>query len=137
MAFGANGNCDDNAPTIVGMQFSCQPSQFTDESEALAMAEARGEHPVALDIDAVENEFHWHDFQSTTYIVSGELTIDVRDTGERFVCGPGTVISAETPHIVHRETSDGYRAVFGFDRNPRELTMPIDKPADTHPSLSA
>ena len=50
------------------MQFSCQPSQFTDEAEALAMAEARGEYPVALDIGAVENEFHWHDFQSTTYI---------------------------------------------------------------------
>ena len=113
------------------MQFSCTPSQFADESEAIALAEAAGEHPLALDIEAVQNDFHWHDFQTTTYIVEGELTIDVRDSGERFVCGPGTVIRAETRGIVHRETSDGYRAVFGFDRDPRELTMPIDKdPAD-------
>ena len=118
------------------MEFRCTPDSFADEAEATAMATARGEHPYAADIDAVDNEFHWHDFQTTTYIVGGELTIELRDSGERYVCGPGTMIRAETPHIVHREISDGYRAVFGFDRNPRELTMPIDKPADTHPSLS-
>lgn len=118
------------------MEFSCTPDRFAGEAEALAMAAEAGEHPLALDIDAVDNDFHWHDFQTTTYIVDGELTIEVRDSGERFVCGPGTVIRAATPHIVHREVSAGYRAVFGFDRNPRELTMPIDKPADSHPSLA-
>jgi hypothetical protein len=117
------------------MQFSCTPDRFASEAEAIAMAEAAGEHPLALDIEAVENDYHWHDFQTTTYIVGGELTVEVRDTGERFVCGPGTVLRAETPHIVHREITDGYRAVFGFDRDPRQLTSPIDKPADTHPSL--
>ena len=116
------------------MDFSCTPAQFADEDEAIEMARASGEHPLALDIEAVENDFHWHDFQTTTYIVSGELTIEVHDTGERFVCGPGTVVRAATPHIVHREISDGYRAVFGFDRNPRELTMPIDKPVAGHPA---
>ena len=116
------------------MKFSCTPSEFADEAEAIAMATARGEHPLALDIEAVENDFHWHDFQNTTYIVEGELTIEIRDTGERFVCGPGTMISAETPAIVHREISDGYRAVFGFDRDPRELTMPIDKDPAVRPA---
>ncbi len=118
------------------MQFSCTPARFADEAEAITMAKERGEHPLALDIEAVENDFHWHDFQTTTYIVGGELTIEVRDTGERFVCGPGTVIETDRPGIVHREISDGYRAVFGFDRDPRELTMPIDKdPAERPASL--
>ena len=119
------------------MDFSLDAEQFADEAGAIAIAEQRGEHPLALDIDAVENDFNWHDFQTTTYIVSGELTIELRDSGERYVCGPGTMIRSQTPHIVHREISDGYRAVFGFDRDPRVLTSPIDKPVDTHPSLSS
>ncbi|MEM9465231.1 MAG: hypothetical protein AAGA90_07645 [Actinomycetota bacterium] len=119
------------------MEFRCSPDRFHDEAEAIAMATARGEYPVALDIEAVRNDFHWHDFQTTTYIVDGELTIELRDGGERFVCGPGTMITASTPHIVHREITDGYRAVFGFDRDPRHLTMPIDKDPADHPATLA
>ena len=42
------------------------------------------------------------------------------------MCGPGTMIGAGEPGVVHCEMTDGYRAVFGFDH--RTLTMPIDKP---------
>jgi len=108
--------------------FACTPDSFADEAEAMSIAASRGEYPLALDIDAVENDFHWHDFQTTTYIVSGELTVELRDSGERYTCGPGTMIRAGESGLVHREISDGYRAVFGFDRDPKTLTMPIDKP---------
>lgn len=108
--------------------FACTPDSFADEAEAISIAEARGEHPLALDIAAVENDFHWHDFQTTIYMVSGELTVVGRDSGERYTCGPGTMLRAEEAGIVHREITDGYRAVFGFDRDPTTLTMPIDKP---------
>ena len=114
--------------TIRGTNFTLTNDAFADEAEAIAMAEAAGEHPLALDIDAVENDFHYHDFGTTTYIVSGELTVVVRDTGEQYTCGAGTMIKADEIGIVHREISDGYRAVFGFDRDPKTLTMPIDKP---------
>ena len=119
------------------MDFTLTPDRFTDEDGAIALAKERGEHPLALDIDAVENDFHWHDFQTTTYIVDGELTIELRDSGERYTCGLGTMIRADRMGLVHREISDGYRAVFGFDRDPRELTMPIDKdPAQRPAELS-
>ena len=114
--------------TIRGTNFTLTNDAFADETAAIAMAEAAGEHPLALDIDAVENDFYWHDFQTTTYIISGELTVIARDTGEQYTCGAGTMIRADEAGIVHREISDGYRAVFGFDRDPRTLTMPIDKP---------
>lgn len=108
--------------------FTLTPDAFADEAAAIALAESKGEHPLALDIKAVENEFHWHDFQTTVYIVSGELTVIARDTGETYSCGAGTMIRADEGGIVHREISDGYRAVFGFDCDPKTLTMPIDKP---------
>lgn len=108
--------------------FDCTFDAFTDEAGAIALAESRGEHPLALDIEAVENDYHWHDFRTTIYLVRGELTVEVRDSGERVTCGPGTMIGAGEPGVVHREMTDGYRAVFGFDRDPRTLTMPIDKP---------
>ena len=114
--------------TIRCTNFTLIPDSFADEAAAIAMAESKGEHPLALDIEAVENDFHWHDFQTTTYIVSGELTVVARDTGETYTCGAGTMIRADEAGIVHREISDGYRAVFGFDRDPKALTMPIDKP---------
>ena len=114
--------------TSRGTNFTLTMGAFADEAEAIAMAESKGEHPLALDIEAVENEFHWHDFQTTTYIVSGELTVHARDTGESYTCGAGTMIRADEAGIVHREVSAGYRAVFGFDRDPKTLTMPIDKP---------
>jgi len=111
-----------------GTNFTLTTDAFADEGGAIALAESRGEHPLALDIAAVENDFHWHDFQTTTYIVSGELTVVARDTGETYTCGAGTMIRADEAGIVHREVSEGYRAVFGFDRDPKTLTMPIDKP---------
>ena len=101
---------------------------FQDEAQAYAEIEGRGFHAVALDFPGETNDFHWHDFQTTTYIVSGELTVIARDTGETYTCGAGTMIRADEAGIVHREVSEGYRAVFGFDCDPKTLTMPIDKP---------
>lgn len=100
---------------------------FTDEATPLAEIEAAGYHPVNLDFPAEENENHWHDFNSLLYITEGELTVTYAETGETCTCGPGTKITG-APNVVHREKTDGYKALIGIPVKPEELTQPINKP---------
>ena len=74
----------------------------------------------------VENDFHWHDFDAVTYIVSGELNVERQDTGEKYALRAGDKAVAKSG-VVHRERHAGVRAVFGLSVPPSELTMPIDK----------
>lgn len=106
--------------------FELKHDQFGDETEAAALAEAAGLTPRAFDFGEVHNAFHWHDFSSVVYVVRGELTITVRDSGERCTLRPGSSITAEA-RVVHREDSDGYRAVVGFDCDPATIRPPIDR----------
>jgi len=106
--------------------FTMTHDQFGDEAEAVALAEAAGLTPRAFDFGEVHNDFHWHDFSSAVYVVSGELTITVRDSGEQCTLRAGSCITAEA-RVVHREDSVGYRAVVGFDCDPATIKPPIDR----------
>jgi len=104
-------------------------NHFSSEDEAVAEVEHAGLHAVAVDIPAVENDFHWHDFDAVTYIVSGELNVERRDNGEKYTLRAGDKAVAASG-IVHRERHNGFRAVFGLSVPLSELTMPIDKSPD-------
>jgi len=67
---------------------------FSDESEVLAEIEAAGYYPITLDYEPEANDEHWHDFDSMVYIVDGEITVIDTQTGERCVCGKGSIIDA-------------------------------------------
>lgn len=101
-------------------------NHFSSEAEAVAEIEQAGLHAAAVDIPAVENDFHWHDFDAAVYIISGELNVERRDGGEKYTLRAGDKAIAKAG-VVHRERHDGVRAVFGLSVPPSELFMPIEK----------
>jgi quercetin dioxygenase-like cupin family protein len=110
------------------MSFTCTPAAFDDETAAVREIEARGWHAVTFPAPAEVSEWHWHDFEALIYILEGTLRIQFEDGAEEFVCEPGTRVET-ADRVVHREVTDGYRAVFGLSVAPAMLTNPINKPA--------
>jgi quercetin dioxygenase-like cupin family protein len=100
---------------------------FKDEAEAYKQIEEEGYFVFQADYPAVENDFHWHDFDSLIYITAGELTVTEQATGDTAICGPGSKIIGSAG-VVHREKSDGYSAILGLSVDPRSLTQPVEKP---------
>jgi hypothetical protein len=100
---------------------------FTDEADAFAQCEAAGYTAHKFDFPADDNEFHWHDFDSLTFITGGELTIFDVDSGESRTCGAGTKIVGRKG-VVHREKTPGFTAIIGFEEDPKTLSQPINKP---------
>ena len=66
--------------------------RFKDEADAFAQCEMAGYTAHKFDFPADDNEFHWHDFDSLTFITAGELTIFDVESGESRTCGAGTKI---------------------------------------------
>lgn len=100
---------------------------FTDEADAYAQCKAAGYKALKFDFPADDNDFHWHDFDSMTFITGGELTIFDVDSGESHTCGAGTKIVARAG-VVHREKTEGFSAIVGFAEDPTTLSQPINKP---------
>lgn len=110
------------------MPFTCTPDAFEGEPQALREIEARGWHPLTFPAPAEISEWHWHDFEALIFILEGTLRIEFEDGRDAFVCAPGARIET-ADHVVHREVTDGYRAVFGLSVDPAQITTPINKPA--------
>lgn len=108
------------------MGFVLTEQHFTTEQEAMDEAAARGLHAYAVDLPAADNELHWHDFDSVTYIVSGTARVEFED-GSVMQCGDGARIVAPAG-VLHKEVSGPYRAVFGLAIDAAEMTQPINKP---------
>jgi quercetin dioxygenase-like cupin family protein len=108
------------------MGFVLTEQHFNTEQEALDEAESKGLHAYAVDIPAQDNELHWHDFDSVTYIVSGTARVEFED-GSAMQCGAGARIEAPAG-VLHREVSPAYRAVFGLAVDAAEMTQPVNKP---------
>lgn len=108
------------------MGFTLTEQHFTSEEQAFAEIAARGWHAVCFDVPAEQNELHWHDFDAVTFVVDGTARVEFED-GSVMQCGPGARIEAPAG-VVHRENSPAYRAVFGFDVDPAEMTQPVNKP---------
>ena len=101
--------------------------RFTEEADAFAQCDAAGYTTVKFDFPADDNEFHWHDFDSLTFITAGELIIFDVDSGESRTCGAGTKIIGHKG-VVHREQTSGFSAIIGFAEDPKTLSQPINKP---------
>jgi len=99
---------------------------FIDEADAYTQCEAAGYVAMKFDFPAEENEFHWHDFDSLTFITGGELTVFDVDSGESRTCSSGTKLVGRKG-VVHREKSEGYSAIIGFSVPVAELTQPVNK----------
>jgi quercetin dioxygenase-like cupin family protein len=111
----------------VDMDYCVNKQYFTSEGEARAEIEAAGLHVMVVDVAAEQNALHFHDFDTQFYILEGGLQLVAGDTGATYNVRPGDRVVASAGWV-HRETHDGFRAVFGFSVDPATLTMPINKP---------
>lgn len=100
---------------------------FTSEAEARKEIEAAGLHVMVIDVPAEQNALHFHDFDTQFYILEGGLQLVAGDSGAVYDVWPGDRVVASAGWV-HRESHDGFRAVFGFSVDPATLTMPINKP---------
>ena len=118
---------------IEGLEMDIDHNHFSDEASALKEIEAAGYKPITLEFPAESNDDHWHDFDSMLYIIDGDLTITETETGETCVCGVGSRIVA-SHGVLHREKTDGYKALIGLSVEPEELTQPINKAPPVAPN---
>ena len=100
---------------------------FSDESVARAEIEAAGYHPLTISVPAQSKATHWHDFDSLIFILDGEVTITVADSGERCVCRKGTKVVAPA-RVAHSEETEGYELLLGVSCPPAQMTRPLNKP---------
>lgn len=105
--------------------FTLTRDACTGEEDAIARIEARGWHPLTLDVPAEEIGWHRHDFDAVLFFVDGTLHVELED-GTTLECGPSSILEAPKD-VVHRESSSGYRMVVGLSVPVEELTQPINK----------
>jgi hypothetical protein len=110
------------------MDATVTEGHFTTESEAVEELTAMGRQPLVLDMVSVDEEFHWHDFETFAFILEGTSSIELED-GTRFDAGPGS--RAYLPAgVMHRDIPGcTYRAVLGFSVDLASMTQPVNKPA--------
>jgi quercetin dioxygenase-like cupin family protein len=103
-------------------------NHFTTEEQALAEIAAMGWNALVRDVVIPKDEeLHWHDFESVTFVVSGTVRV-AYENGDVLEAGPGTR-ACTGPGILHRELGGAtYRVVSGFKHKLTQFTMPIDKP---------
>jgi hypothetical protein len=103
------------------------PTDIRTEEGALADAAARGLFAVALDVVGAVEDWHWHEFAVTAYILGGEASADY-DDGVTLRAGAGNIVH-QPAGTVHKDVPGvSYRAVFAFDIAPQEWTQPVNKP---------
>lgn len=95
--------------------------------EAIAEFEQLGLYAAVVEVPPTENDFHWHDFDSITYVLEGSLEVTEQAAGEVYVLVPGDRSKAMRG-FAHREKHSGFKAVFGISVDPSALKFPIELP---------
>jgi quercetin dioxygenase-like cupin family protein len=107
------------------MGYTLTEGYFSTEDEARAEIEARGWTPITIELEPMETDLHWHDFDAVLYVLDGSVTIQLED-GTTMQCSAGARV--ETPAgVVHRDSNTAYRAVIGLACDPTDMTRPINK----------
>ena len=113
---------------LVTSHGTVEPTDVTDEEQAMAAVSEMGLHGLAMDMVGAEEDFHFHEFDTVLFVLSGKAAAEYPD-GEMLEAVPGTL--ARVPAgTVHRDVPGvEYRGVFGFSIDPADMTQPINKPA--------
>ena len=107
------------------MKVSVHQDHFSLPEEAFDELGRNGLFPVEMDVRAVKNERHWHDFSTLIYILQGELTITDASNDRVLTAGPGCRVDVPT-RVLHHEESSGYKIIAGMSVDPSTLSGPID-----------
>lgn len=109
-----------------------QHEAWAGEDAARAEFEASGlKHVMALEVPPVENDAHWHHFDSCFYLTSGELVLTDVASGEALHCRAGTRVTVPA-RVLHAESSPGGYGIFlGTSVPPEAFGDPVNRPPET------
>ena len=108
------------------MNIAVTTDGIRDEQAALSALREQGLHAMALDVEPVDNERHWHHFDAEVHILSGALALTDTSTGQVHHCEAGSRIRVPARSL-HAETShDGYRIVLGTSVPAEEFGEPVN-----------
>ena len=96
------------------------PGQVWDEIEIAGL------YPVEMDVPAVKNESHWHDFSTRIYVLEGVLRITDTDQDRTLTAARGSRVDVPE-RVLHSEESSGYRIIAAMSVDPSSLTGPVDR----------
>ena len=94
--------------------------------EATSEVEKAGFYGMTIDQPPNETQPHWHNFNSTLYILEGTLNITDVNAGIVYTCEAGWKITVPE-NAIHAEKHQEYKAVIGLSVDPMTLQEPIDR----------
>ena len=107
------------------------PNHFSSEEQVFDELEINGLHIVEMDVPAVDNEPHWHDFSTWIYILRGELNITDSAQDKTFKATAGCRVDVPE-RVLHCEQSGGYQIIAGMSEMPSDPAN-VDRPPSELP----
>lgn len=111
------------------MKLSVHRDHFKSPKQAYGEIEIAGLYAVEMNVPAVKNESHWHDFSTWIFILEGELLITDIDQDRTLLAGPGSRVDVPQ-RVLHSEESSGYKIIAGMSADPAGVAEPIDRDPD-------
>ena len=110
------------------MNIAVTTDGIRDEQAALSALRDQGLHVMALDVEPVDNDSHWHQFDAEFHILSGTLALTDTATGQVHHCETGSRVRVPA-RTLHAETShDGYRIALGTSVPAEAFGDPVNRP---------
>ena len=108
------------------MKIIVHRDHFNSPVQAYNEMEIAGLKPMEMDVPAVKNESHGHNFSTWIYILEGVLHITDTAQDRTLTAGPGSRVDVPE-RVLHSEESSGYRIIAGMSVEPSSLTEPVDR----------
>lgn len=113
------------------MSLTLTATAFETEQQAVTRLEAMGCSVLAADVEAQQRGLHGPNFATVAAVVSGALTVS-DELGEKFECGPGSLLDAPLGQL-HTEMIEPGRLVFGFPAGMPDFASGIHLDPADHP----
>jgi hypothetical protein len=114
----------------LNMKITVHRKHFNSPEQAYDEMEIAGLYPTEMDVPAVKNESHWHDFSTWIYMLEGVLKITDTAQDRVLTAEPGSRVDVPE-RVLHSEESSGYKIIAGLSVNPASLTEPVDRDPDS------
>ena len=105
------------------------PNHFSSENQIFDELEINGLYVAEMDVPAVTNESHWHDFSTWLYILEGELLITDTALDKTLKATKGARVDVPE-RVLHNEESGGYKIIAGMSNMPSD-PQNIDLPPES------